>query len=149
MSTAARPLQGVTSQTVMRGASLTCSADPSGPSNVRSGVVNAMTIDVEDYFQVEALLRLLTARTGIDCRNGLSATLNAFLTFSRRPGLRRLSLCWVGSASVTPVWFGGSLPTDTNWQVTDLIISGLIGCRSRPFAPTCTKASVSSKIAVA
>src|SRR5215469_7971000 len=54
MSTAARPLQGVTSQTVMRGASLTCSADPSRPSNVRSGVVNAMTIDVEDYFQVEA-----------------------------------------------------------------------------------------------
>lgn len=54
MSTAAKPLQGVTSQTVMRGASLTCSADPSGPSNVRSGVVNAMTIDVEDYFQVEA-----------------------------------------------------------------------------------------------
>jgi polysaccharide deacetylase family protein (PEP-CTERM system associated) len=38
----------------MGGTSATSAADLSGPTDVRWGVTNAMTIDVEDYFQVEA-----------------------------------------------------------------------------------------------
>ena len=38
----------------MHGAPLTSSHDSSRPADVHGGVANAMTIDVEDYFQVEA-----------------------------------------------------------------------------------------------
>ena len=54
MSTAAKPLQRGASEAVMEEASPTSSADFSGPAGLRRGVANAMTIDVEDYFQVEA-----------------------------------------------------------------------------------------------
>ena len=54
MSTAAKPLQRGASEAVREEASPTSSADFSGPADLRRGVANAMTIDVEDYFQVEA-----------------------------------------------------------------------------------------------
>ena len=51
---AAKPLQRGAIEAVMDGAPPTPSADSCGPTDLRSGVTNAMTIDVEDYFHVEA-----------------------------------------------------------------------------------------------
>jgi len=54
VSTAAKPLQRGASEAVVEEASPISSADLPGPADPRQGGANAMTIDAEDYFQVEA-----------------------------------------------------------------------------------------------
>lgn len=54
MSTSAKPLRRGATVAIREGRSPTSSAKAWRSRRVRPGVVNAMTIDVEDYFQVEA-----------------------------------------------------------------------------------------------
>lgn len=54
MSAAAKSLQRRAAKEVTEGGPLTPAADLSGPTGMCADVTNAMTIDVEDYFQVEA-----------------------------------------------------------------------------------------------
>ena len=54
MSGVTKPLQRRETEAVTEGTSPSSSADYCGPASRRWGVTNAMTIDVEDYFHVEA-----------------------------------------------------------------------------------------------
>ena len=54
MSTTAKPLQRGATEATMEGGSPTTSPGSCRPMAMRKGVTNAMTIDVEDYFHVEA-----------------------------------------------------------------------------------------------
>ena len=54
MSGVAKPLQRRATEVVTKGTSSTRAADSCGLTSRRWGATNAMTIDVEDYFQVEA-----------------------------------------------------------------------------------------------
>jgi polysaccharide deacetylase family protein (PEP-CTERM system associated) len=54
VSSVAKPLQHSATEVIPQGTSSISSADPCGSTSRRWGVANAMTIDVEDYFHVEA-----------------------------------------------------------------------------------------------
>ena len=72
-------------------------AERSGPSGPDSaGIVNAMTIDIEDYFQVEAFAATIDRAIGSTCRGGSSATPDACWICSPRPRCRRRFLPWAG-----------------------------------------------------
>ena len=150
VSTAAKPLQRVASEAVMR-RSFDCLPRriSSGPADVRWGVANAMTIDVEDYFQVEAFASTIDRKDWDDLPQRVERNTERMLDIlAGVRGSGDLLCAGLDCPAATPAWCGGSLRTGTNWRVTELIMSGLIGCRPKPFAPTCAKASVFSRIPV-
>ncbi len=72
-------------------------------------IVNALTIDVEDYFQVSAFCRAHPAGVvGRACRAASSATSIASCSCLRMPTSARRSSRSAGSPSATPRWSAGS-----------------------------------------
>ena len=80
--------------------------------------MNAMTIDVEDYFQVEAFASVIDRNGWENFPRRVERNTERLLAILGETRTRPPSLPWVGSQSGTPRWCAGSLPRGTSWQAT-------------------------------
>lgn len=106
--------------------------------------VNALTIDVEDYFQVEAFAPTIDRGGWKGCRGGSRATPSVCSTSSVRQGSGEFS-SWVGWRNATPAWPDASLEKGTSRRATGPIISVPIAKRLTSFATICAAAGSSSR----
>ena len=89
----------------------------SRPVNAR--LVNALTVDVEDYFQVQAFADVMPRATwDDDAAAGGSQHRTAAGAVRPRRRARAPSSPWAGSPSAIPRWCAASSPPGTSWPAT-------------------------------
>ena len=125
----------------MEGRSPTFSGSSCRPTPMRSGFANAMTIDVEDYFHVEAFASTIDRNDWDRLPRRVERNTERLLDILAGVEARGDLLCTrAGLPNGTPHWCDGSLRTGTSWRATGSIICGSIASRPRPFAPMCATA---------
>ena len=144
MKTATRGLPKTPRKSPLReDASLHAGAGQS--QQARSGAAHAMTIDVEDYFQVEAFASTISRSEWERLPRRVERNTERLLDILAESAVQATFLRWGGLRIGILHWCGALLLTDTNWRVMARSISGSTASRLTPIAPMCAAAKKSSR----
>jgi hypothetical protein len=115
-------------------------------AETRSDTANAMTIDVEDYFQVEAFASTIDRSDWERLPRRVEGNTDHLLEILGETGAQAtfFVLGWV--AERHPAWHGASLPRGTSWRAMDPRTFASTAYHLKVFAAMCAAASEYSRM---